>query len=148
MPAPPSLHVYALPRYSCPCGKQWGDGVMDELIEKLEALTEPCRLADEVIADALFERSHFAQLADAPIPTGCMMWWQDGHQQSALRYTSSLDAAITLVPKGWNLSICDDLDGVIAELWTDTGHAYAHAATRPIALCSVALKARCLTPLY
>jgi len=72
---------------------------LDTLITRIESLEGPDRETDELIADALFERSHFAQLKDAPIGTGCMMWWQDGHQQSALRYTASLDAAVTLVPE-------------------------------------------------
>lgn len=67
-----------------------------DLAGACERATGEDRELNELIADALFERSHFAQLADAPIGTGCMMWWQNGHQQSALRYTSSLDAAMTL----------------------------------------------------
>ena len=76
---------------------------LNDLADRVEKLEGPSRETDELIADALFERSHFAQLADAPIGTGCMMWWQDGHQQSALRYTGSLDAAMTLVPEGWSI---------------------------------------------
>jgi hypothetical protein len=71
------------------------------LAERVEGLTGPDRTLDELIADALFEKSHFAQLADAPLGVGCMMWWQGGHQQSALRYTGSLDAAMSLVPEEW-----------------------------------------------
>ncbi|MES2173894.1 MAG: hypothetical protein V4523_08090 [Pseudomonadota bacterium] len=73
------------------------------LAERVEGLSGPDRETDERIADALFERSHFGQIADAPPGTGCLFWWQDGHQQSALRYTASIDAAMTLVPESWVL---------------------------------------------
>ena len=125
------------------------------LIERLEALSGPCRECDEAIADALFERSQFAQLADAPIPTGCQMWWQDGQECSALRYTHSIDAAMTLT-KGWEMWL--ELKGPrkyltiptpVPNYWSANLESWNHetqkmgwGATTAIALCIAALKAR------
>ena len=116
---------------------------MGGLIERLEAASGPDRELDEAIADALFPAEPFVQLADAPPGTGFRAWRQDGHVQSALRYTASIDAALTLVPEGWakNVIDCDNGDALV-ELWTDTLSSAARAKTWPIALCLAALKAR------
>jgi len=82
-----------------------------ERVERVERAMGWDRELDELIADQLFERIGFSQLKDAPIGTGCMMWWQDGHQQSALRYTSSLDAAMKLVPEGCHVELERWADG-------------------------------------
>lgn len=119
------------------------------LAAKVEASEGPDRELDEMIADALFERSHFAQLADAPIGTGCMMWWQDGHQQSALRYTASLDAATTLVPEG-HAYACGSPSFDIPKAWAWCEGPWnavpspedIQAATPALALCAASLRAR------
>jgi len=119
------------------------------LIERLEALSGPDREVDEAIADALFPPAPFAQLKDAPIPTGCRMWQQNGHIQSALRYTASIDAAMTLVPEecAWNLGGSPVKGfagagsfGAMIEQGIDQIH--GEAPTPAIALCIAALRAR------
>ncbi len=67
-------------------------------------------------------------------------------------YTSSLDAALTLVPKGWAwMTGCAPGEGFFAELQTmeDGGpyrEASAVASSAPIALCIAALRARQARP--
>jgi len=67
------------------------------VIERLEMASGPDRDLDELIAAALFPEHEFMQLKDAPEGVGCMMYrWPDGQQVSALRATSSIDAAVKL----------------------------------------------------
>lgn len=70
-----------------------------------------------------------------------------GHGARAPQYTSSIDAAMTLVPKGWMLWGLSDLmfDGVSGCTLIDCsgGEAIASGArTLPINICIAALKAR------
>lgn len=126
---------------------------LEELACRVEGLSGPDREVDELVADALFERSRFAQLADAPIGTGCMMWWQDGHEQSALRYTASLDAAMTLVKEDafWRVghdgegpdpSLLKAIISVAKEGEVAITFKTALADTAPLALTAAALRAR------
>lgn len=76
---------------------------------------------------------------------------------SVPRYTSSLDAALTLVPEGWRFTLSTDDHGgfperaahavVMSKLWADPqagdGQVFeGHAATPALALCPAALRAR------
>lgn len=58
-------------------------------------------------------------------------------------YTASLDAAMTLVPKGHCFSARKDFDGCIAFAWRDipTG-IRGEAATPALALCAASLRAK------
>lgn len=108
---------------------------LDDVIAKLEAASEGSRELDEAIGEALLngrERN--------PKPYGA---WAE----LVSEYTTSLDAALTLVPEGWKTYAVDgpaiDHDG----LWTwmlvagERGtHGTSHCPT--LALCIAALKAR------
>lgn len=70
---------------------------MEELLDRVKAATGPDRELDEAVALITSSEHEFAQLADAPIGTGCMMYRHGVSQmQSALRVTSSIDAALAL----------------------------------------------------
>ena len=73
---------------------------LEALLERVESATGPDRDIDEAAHAALLPDHEFGQLADAPEGVGCMMYrWPDGHQSSALRITSSIDAALALVER-------------------------------------------------
>jgi hypothetical protein len=64
-------------------------------------------------------------------------------------YTTSLDAAVTLVPEGWRpTDLCWDSDMCRFGLFTTTGwrHAYGVAQTEPMARCAASLRARAAQP--
>jgi hypothetical protein len=105
-------------------------------VERLEALTEPRREVDEIIF-----REHSGQLLQK-------------FSQSPPAYTSSLDAALLLVPEGWRLAgLADTIEfdkgcRAVVRKRGDTSVArgsqveHRGAKTLPIALCIAALKAR------
>lgn len=110
------------------------------VIERLEALTEPCREMDAAIALAIGKKAT-AKYGDHAL----------GNDYTApayfLQYTKSIDAAMTLVPEGcennmgltWTKDI-KEKHCVIANLRWLRVEATAH--TPAIALCIAALKAR------
>lgn len=67
-------------------------------------------------------------------------------------YTRSLDAALALVPEGWNRRLSEDDNG---RWWAELRHGYetsfnkvvgsVQAATPALALCAAALRARAAT---
>lgn len=63
-----------------------------------------------------------------------------------LNFTTSLDAALTLVPEGYGWSAQRNRAGRIgAHVWGNDGEissGFIHAPTAPLALCMAALKAR------
>jgi hypothetical protein len=97
---------------------------MQELIERLEKATGPDLDLDHAIARAT-----------RPF---------DGH--GVLGYTSSIDAALTLVPEGWQAILYTER--ACAELYDATLKkragikARAYAPTTAIAICIAALRAR------
>lgn len=69
--------------------------------------------------------------------------WEDWQPRGAPRYTASLDAALALVPEGWELTLRNRRDlqpekGCMA----DVGKYRGTAETIPVALCIAVLKAR------
>lgn len=113
---------------------------MSDLITRLEALTGPCRECDYLISAEVF---------------GSRAQWRMPRQ-----YTSSIDAAMTLVPEGWHIHEANfgdpDCPPMLAKPyflllpnrnnndgWTqpDRSRDGAQAATPAIALCIAALKA-------
>lgn len=98
-----------------------------ELIERLEKATGPDREFDEAIA----------RLAG---------WYIDGGgYTSAPRFTASIDAALTLVPKGFNWSLGSmGGKGFKADLHhIERGFGpVCIGVTAPIAICIAAIKAR------
>jgi hypothetical protein len=129
---------------------------LDELIARLEAASEgTTELSAEIERDVAGRRVH-------QWPFWFRVTSFDGHENSAVvpvtPYTTSLDAAATLVPEGWDWGVsvnhrdhldrplvyamCGDVrDGISS---AEKGHCRIEAATTsaPIALCIVALGAR------
>jgi hypothetical protein len=120
-----------------------------ELIDRLEKAEGPKRDLDEAI---------FIYLGKAPEVggdygwkrTGAGYWSQpidsEGRQHKTIiapNYTSSVDAALTLVPEGRDITmqIYNEADGLSADAWV-AGTARQHHKSLVIALCIAALKAR------
>lgn len=114
-------------------------GMFDELIARLEAATGPSRDLDAGIA-ALCHPTDDQQYAA----------FENGRDYPDV-YTSSLDAALTLVPEGWglySLGQCDewweseigDASRAASEWW------YGHSKTAAIAICIACLRARASAP--
>lgn len=74
-----------------------------ELAKRVEALHGPCRETDEEICDALFTERHRTCIKGLSDADGGMNMWRypKGYIANALRFTDSLDAAMTLVPNDW-----------------------------------------------
>jgi hypothetical protein len=110
------------------------------IIAKLEAATGPNRNLDALIADAI----------GLPVPNDPAGW--------PLRYSESIDAALTLVPEGWAWSVREGgcyatgkkllpraelAEPIETEFGPGVGvRAQNNAATPAIALCIAALKVR------
>lgn len=112
----------------------------DDLISSLEATGKGGQQFD-------------AQVAKIVDPDGKEIWWWVD-AKGALRafagcphFTTSLDAALTLVPEGWYWSVThtslSDYRGPMAFCWKrDVANIMVHAAIPALALCIAALKAR------
>lgn len=126
----------------------------DELIARLEAATGADRELDAAIFDAIGAPlpqqafSYDLKLQPDPdkagsyvMPIGEMLV-----RYEAPAFTSSIDAALTLVPEGWLWRIMpSDFKGWLAEAWTDDtldGEFGACAATPALAICIAALRAK------
>ena len=105
---------------------------MKEIIEALEAAVGPDRSIDGMIA-------HAVNLHMPDDPEG----WP-------LRYTESIDAAMTLVPEGWNRRASEtDKHWWWAELREGYETSYnrveiGQSPSLPVSICIAALKARSL----
>lgn len=104
------------------------------LADRCEAATGPDREIDRAIIDAFGWRNDHG----VPIPPGYI---------GIPAYTASLDAAMTLVPKGapeWNVegwgSPSAVHDGRLSTGWV-SGARRVYAATPALALCAAALRA-------
>lgn len=104
---------------------------MTDLIERLEAATEGSRELDEEIAQAIFpklKRRHAS-------------WYIDDVRTNIEPFSTSLDAALTLVPEG----LMWDVESRGAAFVGDPkmpSRMFEMAATPALALCIAALKAR------
>ena len=80
---------------------------IETLAARVEALTGPDREVDEAIADLVYTNKRRTCIAGLSDEDGGMWMWEtpDGHIQNALRFTFSLDAAMTLVPKGMGFDL-------------------------------------------
>lgn len=127
---------------------------MLDLIARLEAASGPDRELDHLIAEATFPL--LADYVRKPTRYG---WWSDAPKVAgaysiapADEYTSSIDAALMLVPEGWLLeNISDQAAGTVgamkaigafAEVCDGDRVEKTFGATRAIAVCIAALKAR------
>jgi hypothetical protein len=97
------------------------------------------RELDEAIATAIWGE---------PRPSGnvgcprTLVWWHNGLGRSvAPEFTTSLNAALTLVPEGWWWGIASTGEARIWEI-EKPGQFTAKAASPAMAICSAALKAR------
>lgn len=121
---------------------------MTDLIRELEQAAEGSRRLDEIIfvhteCGGDFKSLHFAARAGAR---------RDGWNPHAIpHYTTSIDAALTLVPEGWcgdvEVGDCGNLEGKRGHLWNgefapDAREVRSEAHTPALALCIAALKAR------
>jgi hypothetical protein len=100
----------------------------DSLLSRLQALTEPSREIDAEIALA----NGWRQLSHD-------LWIDDGGQchTEPLHYTASIDAALTLVPKGaiWAVG------GHVSAYWADVSVHSGSGPTSVIALLGAIMKA-------
>ena len=120
------------------------------LAERCEAATGRDRELDDAIATALFEDKQRACIKGLTDEAGGMWMFRypDGSIGSALRFTASIDAALTLVPEGFavllatspNGSVCDVHSKPLGEEGEYPGH--SRAATPALALCAASLRAR------
>jgi hypothetical protein len=129
---------------------------LDELAELCEAASGPDRELDALI-DAATAKGRWAPHCEvAPSPTkGRVQYRTRGdslalwHEQDARSFTASLDAAMTLVPDGWDWSVgtCGNGRGGHAFMRRPDGMGLDHeiendAATPALALAAAALRAR------
>lgn len=117
-----------------------------ELIKRLEAATEGDRELDEQIAGAL---GYEVGTRQANSTMEIAWWWQGPHGREPLpRFTGSVDAALSLVPKNLRYGIQVALgyafvgikDGSILNPATKEWCGYAKTAA--LAICAAALRAR------
>ena len=111
---------------------------MEELIAMLEAATEGGRELDGKI--------HLWRIADALLSDGSdghAVRRELGHWSAPPPYTTSLDAALTLVPEGRYVKLTLDRAHNKAWVWVELDDTEAVARKTPaLALCIAALKAR------
>ena len=128
----------------------------DELIEALEKATGPCGELDA----AIFAVAYPERVPSPIFESGYGWrfegdgWWLATGEDARVppktvtpaRYTSSIDAALTLVPEGWLWRIMpSDFDGWLAEVWTDDTldcEFGVRAKTPALAICIAALRAK------
>jgi len=113
--------------------------MMNDLIKELEGATEGSRELDGRILQAICpkaERRHAS-------------WYIDDLRTDLDLFTTSLDAALTLVPEGWKREIMEFPEVIYeARLWDKNANmnllptCQASASTLALAVCSAALKAR------
>lgn len=127
-----------------------------ELAARVEAAEGPDRVLDAEVAEAIGYRRVFPR-GPCRDPDrrrwvddrGMGIGWLDGSDHFPPRYTASLDAAMTLVPEGWEWSLeAEETEMVwpVLSPWThrcQMGHLIdREAATPALALCAAALRAR------
>ena len=121
---------------------------MKDLIEKLEAATYPDRRLDEEIYRAVVD-----EFAPSFKQYKGMVWGNASKGITVLRYTASIDEALTLRPKGADIELYYEAPEhrAIDETWRDwlaqigTGRGRYHIGKSnfgAIAICIAALKAR------
>lgn len=137
---------------------------LSEIIKRIEAGETGRPVEVEIaLAVGLWPAHEIDRVVRLPNGGEPIVWFKrieysHGDAPGTPAYTTSLDAALTLVPEGWFVRQIDDQSessrsvGILhwAELtppngWTNERpwpHTLSHAATRPLALCIAALKAR------
>jgi hypothetical protein len=133
---------------------------MNELADRIEALTGPDREADAAIAVAMRNglplgsewALKFPKWEVEPGSKGVVRIIGNVNGNcddisgrfTAPRYTSSIDAAMTLVPKGWSWSVGFDEHGnrAIIGAFGNMETIASKAANPALAICAAALRAR------
>jgi hypothetical protein len=121
---------------------------MNELADRIEALKYPCHEIDSVIAEEI--GMPFRSRRDSKGRSKGREWLEDSHGgvetwvNNAPRYTSSIDAAMTLMPKGWSWSVGFDEHGnrAIVGAFGNMETIASKAANPALAICAAALRAR------
>lgn len=120
---------------------------LEKLAGRVEALTGPDREVDALIAVLQNLR-----IVDEGHPLGRCCYDKNGVLLVLPSYTRSLDAAMSLVPDGWDFTVgvCDK------GAWSDVSpseqpydvadEVFAQGATPALALCAAALRARTPIP--
>jgi hypothetical protein len=108
---------------------------MNDLIARLEKATGPDRALEADIAAAC-----------APTDDPREAAFLNGRDYPDL-YTSSIDAALTLVPEGWTRSVDATAPemGIDVDLFPKTGYVRGSHLIEAIATCIAALKARAVS---
>jgi hypothetical protein len=131
--------------------------VNDELLrlaERCEAATGPDREINRMIfatvkPDEFADPKEAAQYA-SPDYRGNNADWYYLSTLGLPRYTTSLDAAMSLVPEGWRpiINMASEEGAALADLWAlpesspKPTRKHAKAATPALALCAAALRSR------
>ena len=114
----------------------------NDLIARLEAATGASRELDAAIAEAV----GYIVRYDKADPRGTTPYYQpvpDYSWRPVPTYTASIDAALTLVPEGWDYTIYSRGEVSVHRSKSGTRTFYdAEAATPALAICIAALKAR------
>ena len=128
---------------------------LDDLIARLERAEGPSAELDEAIASAVLVPDGMERLVAVPgaaVPIQ-MYRFPDGSRGTALRFSASIDAALTLVPESAEevrIQIGNQTRHANATVDFDTFHGgkiEVGAAIKPaLALCIAALRARKETP--
>ena len=111
------------------------------LIERIESATGADRGLDDAIAEAIFTGKHRTCIKGLSDEAGgmWMFTYPDGSIGSSLRFTASVDAALTLVPEHTHFSLITD--GAVRFIASVSG--FIDGANTPaLAICAAALKAR------
>lgn len=114
----------------------------NDLIERLEKAMEGSRELDEAVAVAVG--------VPATMTVGDDLIVERRYVPMRCRpYTTSLDAALPLVPDGWaiQMAVCPENGAVVRTYWgpireKSGGEVRARSTTPALALCTAALKAR------
>lgn len=120
---------------------------MTDLIARIESADGPSRELDAEIARSI---GWGCVVRDPEAQNKYVCWrkkYRSGEWIMLPRYTSSIDAALTLVPEGWHMSVNATvgalLQGSAAVRDRDGGPSFTSAAATPaLALAAAALKAR------
>jgi hypothetical protein len=118
---------------------------MTDLITRLEAATEGSRELDDEIARAMLEAKQPIRLMGMSDdePSVPVFQYADGSTGTSLRYTTSLDAAVTLIPEGYDWIVADVNGHVGGTPYACVGDETQHFGETPaLAFCIAALRAR------
>lgn len=120
---------------------------MKELIERLEKATGPDRVLDVAIF-AVVSPAYGIMPELIPVGRSADMTKEVWARQVSPAYTSSIDAALTLMPEGWTRAVdaTDPESGIDVDLFPQAGMVRGSHHSEAIATCIAALKARLHSP--